>query len=92
MASRKNLKKDIDRIIDDLVTDCYICMYEHPDLDMSGFETIINEAMFLRDDLINRINHAGEGGEEIKKNFQTIKADLSANIANQYVKLESLIG
>jgi hypothetical protein len=56
MASKKNLKKDIDYLITDVIMDCYECMEEHPEKDLSAYEQIINEIDALRDLLLERIN------------------------------------
>lgn len=91
MASRRLLKKDIDNLINELITDCYICIYEHSDKDLSGFELIINEAIVLRDDLLSRINHADKNGDKTSAFYRELRKDLTLGLANSYQKLNGLI-
>jgi hypothetical protein len=91
MASRRILKKDIDYLISDLILDCYSCMEEHPEKDFSLYEQIINDAFFLKDDLVERINHFGpetEGGS--KAYFLNLKKDLILGVTQAYDKLKSI--
>ena len=91
MASRKNLKKDIDYLITDLILDCYSCMEEHPEKDFSMYEEIINEAIGLKEDLVERINHFGpekHGGS--KAYFLNIKKDLILGVTQAYDKLKTI--
>ncbi|MCX6224166.1 MAG: hypothetical protein NTV01_05370 [Bacteroidia bacterium] len=61
MASKKNLKKDIDYLITDVILDCYACMEEHPEKSSSSYEEIINEIIIVKEDLLERINHFDPG-------------------------------
>jgi len=92
MASRKELKKDIDHDIFDLISDCYGLIHESPDKDLSGFEQIINDAMELKEGLVTRINKfdSSEAGVT-KKYFNEIKADLAAGLKLGYEKLKVLV-
>jgi hypothetical protein len=91
MASKKNLKKDIDYLITDLILDCYACMEDHPEKDMSSYEEIINGIMIIKDDLVERINHfdsAIHGKSRVY--FLKIKKDLISGITDAYEKLTKL--
>jgi len=91
MASRKDLKKDIDYLITDLILDCYDCMQEHPEKDFSLYEQVINDAMMLKDDLINRINHFDpESSGNSKPYFLNLKKDLIVSITQAYEKLKGI--
>jgi hypothetical protein len=91
MASRRNLKKDIDYLITDLIFDCYECMNEHPEKDFSLYEQIINEAIILKDDLIDRINHFNpEASGNSRPYFNNLKKDLIVNVTQAYDKLKGI--
>ncbi len=91
MASRKDLKKDIDYLITDLILDCYACMEEHPEKDFSLYEQIINESILLKEDLIVRINHFDPGTNGNSRTyFLNIKKDLINSITQAYDKLKSV--
>jgi hypothetical protein len=93
MASRKELKKDIDYLIFELVADCYGCIYENPEKDMSGFETVINEAFLLKENLISRINRYNASPEEKPRVFfKSVREDLVNGLKDGYEKLEKIVG
>lgn len=93
MASRKELKKDIDYLVFELVADCYGCIYENPDMDLSGFERVINEAVELKEELITRINQydPSEKGNS-RKHFKSIRHDLVKGLKGGYEKLNTIMG
>jgi hypothetical protein len=88
MASKKNLKKDIDYLITDVIMDCYACIEEHPEKDFSSYEEIINEMIMMKEDLVERINHYDEGVHgNSRKYFLGIRKDLISSIAEASDKL-----
>ena len=91
MASKKNLKKDIDYLITDVILDCYACIEEHPEKDFSAYEEIINEIIMVKEDLLERINHfdAGVHGYS-RKYFLGIRKDLITSITEAHDKLTKL--
>lgn len=91
MASRKNLKKDIDYLVFELIADCYGFIYENPDMDLSGCEEIINDAIQLKEDLITRINQYDREEQGMPRNFfKTIRHDLIDGLKAGYEKLEAI--
>lgn len=91
MASRKDLKKDIDYIVFDLISDCYDCIDENLDQDLSGYEQIINDIIDLQDDLLTRINQYDPKDEKnLKGYFSDIKNDLEKGLKSGYKALEDL--
>ncbi len=93
MASRKDLKKDIEYLVFELIADCYGCIYENPDTDLSVFEGVINDAIQLKDDLVVRINQFNpvESGNS-RKYFKSIKHDLVNGLKGGYEKLNAILG
>jgi len=91
MASRKDLKKDIEYFVFDLISDCYQCISDNPDKDMSGYEQIINDVIELHDSLLTRINQFDtKSGESSRKYFHQIKVDLASGLKAGYQALEAL--
>lgn len=82
MASVKKLKKDIDNLIFEVISDCFIYTGLHPDNKAKDVSGIVTDAVSLRNNLIARANNPdGKGNPKIiKKHYQTIKADLSAGV------------
>lgn len=93
MASRKNLKKDIDYLIFELIADCYGFIYENPDQDLSGFEGVINDAIGLKEDLITRINQFDPNEQgRARPFFKEVRRDLIQGLKSGYEKLEKITG
>jgi hypothetical protein len=91
MASKKNLKKDIDYLIYDLILDCYACMEDHPEKSSSAYEEIINEIIIVKEDLLERINHFDNLVHGNSRTyFRELKKDLIASITEAYDKLAKL--
>jgi hypothetical protein len=82
MASVKNLKKDIDNLIYEVISDCFIYTGLHPDNKTEDVSGIITDAVSLRNDLIARVNNP-DGKDDpkiLKKYYQAIKTDLLAGV------------
>jgi hypothetical protein len=91
MASKKNLKKDIDYLITDVILDCYACMEGNPEKSFSAYEEVINEIMVIKEDLLERINRFDRSIHgKSRPYFLSIKKDLIASITNAYDKLTKL--
>jgi hypothetical protein len=91
MASKKNLKKDIDYLITDVIMDCYECMEERPEKDFSAYEQIINEIDALRMSLLERINlYDRKVHGRSHPYFLGIKKDLVEGIHSAHDKLMKL--
>ncbi len=91
MASKKILKKDIDYLITEVILDCYACMEEHPEKDLSAYEEIINEIIIMKEDLIERINKFDRKSDgRSRPYFNDIKKDLVLRITNSHQKLIDL--
>ncbi len=91
MASRKDLKKDIDILVFDLISDCYDCIDENPDRDFSGYEQIINEIIDLEEELLSRINqYDSKDGTNSKAYFNNIKSELAEGLKKGYEDLKAL--
>lgn len=78
MASIRILKKDINILTYDLLTECYI--YKHYDENVSDtrFDEVIKKIVYLRNDLILRANHPETNAESLslKEHYRKIREDL----------------
>lgn len=91
MASRKDLKKDVDYLIFELISECYASINERPDQDLSGYEQIINDIIEMHEDLLSRINQFDtKSGEHSRKYFKNIKIDLADGLKKAYKSLDLL--
>jgi hypothetical protein len=92
MASIRVLKKDIDSIIFEVISDCFIHAGLHPDNKTDEVSDIISEAVNLRNDLIHRVNNC-EGKSDpkvLRAHFKAVKNDLITGADTLFDKLSSL--
>jgi hypothetical protein len=78
MASIRNLKKDINALTFDLLGQCYAIKRDKADIRDEAFDEIIRKIVFLRNDLILRINHPETDAENasLTVHYRKVKEDL----------------
>ena len=89
MSSVRGLKKDIEYLVNEVISDCYISLYFNEDKKKDEIIAIISEAAELHNSLINRANHPVEKNNKslVKKHYAQIRRDLFAGIDSLFVKL-----
>jgi hypothetical protein len=92
MASVRQLKKDIDNQVFELISDCLLYIGLHPDKKYDEIAGIIEEAVGLRNDLIARVNNP-DGKDDpkiVRKHYQAVLTDLNSGIDKLCGDLSSL--
>ena len=79
------IKKDIDFVIDELIGDSLLTLTFGKDIDPAYVEGIINEALELRDELYERVNHPDKS--KIKAHYSQITEDLYEKTDELFNKL-----
>ncbi|WP_445725626.1 hypothetical protein [Flavobacterium sp.] len=74
MASIKNLKKDINYILGDVIEECYTWEMFNPKADKKESEAIINDAIDAFDSLIEMVN--SKKVENKKEHFKNVQNSL----------------
>ena len=74
MANVRDLKKDINYVLGDIIEAVYIWELTNVDKDNKKAEGIIDEAIVTFDDLITKVNQKDVDNK--KKHFNTVKAEL----------------
>ncbi|MDR0295783.1 MAG: hypothetical protein LBH91_06345 [Prevotellaceae bacterium] len=87
MASIRHIKKDIDYLVSEVVSDCCTFMYLYPEKKQAEALAIINEAIDLRNNLIERTNHP-EG--KAKVHYKSIFTDLLTGVDASFKKISEL--
>lgn len=92
MASIRNLKKDIDYLVFEVISDCFAYSEVHPDSNNEEVSAIITEAVNLRNDLIARVNNPdGKDNPKIlKAYFKSVEQDLLSGVDSLFEKLSDL--
>jgi len=89
MASVKNLKKDINYVLSDIIEECYVWqMLQEDDKKAGKAEKIIDEAIVTFDELIEKVNI--KNVENKKAHFKAISADLEKKATGLLSKIEKL--
>lgn len=88
MASIKNLKKDINYILGDIIEECYVWELTNPKADTKKSEKIIDEAINTFDELIAKV-HAKDI-ENKKLHYKSIGTELESTAAKLLEKVNKL--
>jgi hypothetical protein len=74
MSSKRDLKKDINYVLGDIIEAVYIWEMTNPDKGTKASEKIIDQAIEVFDDLIQKVNDRSV--ENKKQHFKTINQEL----------------
>ena len=88
MASIKNLKKDINYVLSDIIEECYVWQLVNSDKKANKAEKIIDEAIAVFDNLVAKINT--KKVENKKKHFAAINKELEKKASGLLAKLDKL--
>ncbi len=76
MASVKNLKKDINYVLGDVIEECYSWELLNPEADTKKSTAIVDEAIEAFDTLIAKLN--AKNVENKTSHFKSVKSDLES--------------
>lgn len=90
MASRKNLKSDINYLIDEVVGTCLMHKSMNDKKDHQMFDELIEEALKLREDLIRKVNQPkpDEGDKNLRAYYRTVYSELLNKVNGYFEKLQ----
>ncbi len=93
MASRRILKKDINYLTSELISDCFAYMSIHPENNKEKVMQLIKQAVNLRNELVSKVNHIKleKDAKKLKPIFTSIKSDMFKNIDQSFESLSKLI-
>ena len=84
MASIKNLKKDINYVLGDVIDECLVSATG----DIKKIEAIVDEAIVIFDELIAKVN--AKNIENKKANFKAIEEELENKATKLLTKVNKL--
>lgn len=92
MASVRNLKKDIEYLVFEVVSDCLTFSGLYPDKQTEELTDIVETAIQLRNDLCVRINNGDKAAPpaERKAYYKAIRNDLLTGIDNLFDRLSKV--
>jgi hypothetical protein len=74
MANKRDLKKDINYVLGDIIEAVYVWEYSSKDVDVKKSDAIIDEAIATFDELIAKVNDRSV--EDKKAHFKAINKEL----------------
>ena len=88
MASLRTIKKDIDFLVSEVISDCWVFMYINPEEKTDEAVSIINDAVALRNELFERVN--SKEIESPKKHYKAISQDLLKGVDALFIRISGL--
>lgn len=88
MASLRVIKKDIDYLVSEVVSDCWTFLYINPGKNEEDVIAIINDAVEFRNDLFTRVNKPNK--ESIKAHYKAVNQDLLAGVDTFFKRISDL--
>lgn len=79
MASIRKIKKDINYLAYELLTEAFTYKRFHPEVEEKKFDDVIKEVVKSRNELISRVNNHGSNGSpvDVTEHFNKIKEDMA---------------
>ena len=92
--SIRRLKKDIDCLLFEVISDCFAFGSVHPEEKSEEVSGIISDAVDLRNDLIKRVNNpeVTDDPKSVRKHYNKIQRDLFVESDKLFGRLSDLHG
>jgi hypothetical protein len=88
MANMRDIKKEINGLTSEVISDCFLHLYMHKDKNKKEVTGIMKETLKTRNDLIYKVNHSDSGDrKKIKKHFGKIRSELVNKMDGYFTKL-----
>ncbi|RKF03157.1 hypothetical protein C8N26_2147 [Tenacibaculum lutimaris] len=88
MSSVKNLKKDINYTLGDIISICQIATELNPEVKKAEADAIVDEVIVTFDDLISKVN--AKNVENKKAHYKSVSAELESRANALIEKVNSL--
>jgi hypothetical protein len=92
MASVRELKKDIDYLVFEVISDCFVYSNIHPDNKSDELSELISDAVEFRNDLIARVNNPDgkDNPKIVKAYYKSVEKDLITGIDKLFERLSTI--
>jgi hypothetical protein len=89
MASIRELKKDIDYLVFEVISDCFMYSNVHPENKSDELSVLISDAVEFRNDLIARVNNPDgkDNPKIVKAYYKTLEKDLITGVDKLFERL-----
>ena len=88
MASLRNLKKDIDYLVDEVVCDCYLALYFNTEK-RDAIMDVMEDAVDTRNEFYEMANHPAEKHNPslVRKHYAQIRREMNEGVENLFAEL-----
>lgn len=78
MASIRKLKKDINYLSYELLTEVFAYKHFHPEVDEAKFDKVIKDVVNKRNEIISKLNHTdtAKTDNKMKEHFDSVRKDM----------------
>lgn len=92
MASVRQIKKDIDYLVNEVVYDCYMALYFNPDK-KNEIVDVMENAVNTRNELYEMANHPADKHNRslVKKHYSFLRNELMNRIDGLFDKLSEVV-
>ena len=92
MASIRNLKKDVDFLVDEVIGDCMLYLHFNKGKNIDEIEAVLKQTVDLRNGLYDRINHPeGKGdAKQTKTHYKAVVKDLLTGVNDLFEQISKL--
>ncbi|OFY39269.1 MAG: hypothetical protein A2X18_04425 [Bacteroidetes bacterium GWF2_40_14] len=88
MANLRVVKKDIDFLLAQVISDCWTFIYINPTKQSEAAIEIMNDAIELRNSLYTRVNHPDR--KSLKDSYKAVNIDLLKGVDALFVRISEL--
>jgi len=89
MANLRVIKKDIDFLVSEVISDCWVFLYMNEGKKKEEVIAVINEAVDLRNALYGKVNNPDK--ENIKNHYKSINRELLTGVDTLFQKVSKLV-
>lgn len=94
MASLKGIKKDIDYLVEEIISDCYVALYFNDDQKKyDKILSIINEAVDFRNEMFEQVNNPPEKKNKslVKKHYAHLRRTMLSRVDDMFANLSDVV-
>lgn len=91
MANIRSLKKTINAISEELIGECFVCLYYMPNADSDKIVTLMNQISDIQTESLKRVGKCGgKDPKQVKAYYRSLSADFSTKMSGIIEQLTSL--
>lgn len=91
MANIRSLKKTINAISEELIGECFVCLYYMPNADSDKLISLMNQVSDIQAESLKRVGKCGgKDPKQVKAYYRSLSTDFSNKLSAVIVELSSL--